>query len=38
MNSILMNEIFENTLNEEHDKLFLVKIQLRGKYDMEIKN
>ena len=29
MNSILMDEIFENTLNEEHNKLFLVKILLR---------
>ena len=31
MNSIMMNEIFENTLNEEHDKLFLVKILFREK-------
>ena len=28
-NSILMNEISENTLNEELNKLFLVKIQFR---------
>ena len=28
-NSILMNEIFENTLNEELSKLFLVKIQMK---------
>ena len=27
-----MNEISENTLNEELNKLFLVKIQLRGNY------
>ena len=29
MNSLLMNEIFENTLNKEHDKPSQVKIQLR---------
>ena len=41
-NSFLMNKIFENTLNEEHDTLFLVKIQLRKLYstehDMKIKD
>ena len=31
-NSILMNEISEKTWNEELNKLFLVKIQLRGNY------
>ena len=29
VNSVLMNEILENTLNEELNKLFLVNIQLR---------
>ena len=29
MNSLLMNEIFENTVNKEHDKPLQVKIQLR---------
>ena len=43
MNSLLMNEIFENTLNEEHDKRLLMKIQFRRKLfstqcDMEIKD
>ena len=38
-----MNEIFENTLNEELSKLFLVKIQFREnfsstEYNMEIQN
>ena len=31
-NSILMNEISENTLNEELNKLFFVKIQFRENY------
>ena len=31
-NSFLMNEICENTLNEEFNKLFLVKIQFRENY------
>ena len=31
-NSILMNDISENTLNEELNKLFLVKIQFRENY------
>ena len=43
VNSILMNAISENTLNEELNKLFLVKIQLREnktltEYVMEIQN
>ena len=39
-NTILMNEISENTLNEELNKLFLVKIQSKEnyEYDMEIQN
>ena len=40
-NSILMNEISENTLNEELDKLLLVKIQRKlflNEYKMEIQN
>ena len=32
VNSILMHEISENTLNEELNKLFSVKIQPRGNY------
>ena len=31
-NSILMDEISEKSLNEELNKLFLVKIQLRENY------
>ena len=41
-NSILMNEISENTLNEELNKLLLVKIQFKNlnstEYNMEIQN
>ena len=31
-NSILVNEIFENTFNEKLNKLFMVKIQFRENY------
>ena len=42
-NSILRKEIFENTLNEELNKLLMVEIQSREKlysteYNMEIQN